>query len=568
MIDGSYMRCSKLFFPTMKEVPVDAEIVSHQLMLRAGFIRQVGSGLYTFLPLGVRVLIKIQAVIREEMAAIGAQEIIMPCIQPAELWQQTGRWEDFGPQMLKIKDRHLREYCFGPTHEEVVTDLARREIKSYKQLPFVVFQMTTKFRDEIRPRFGIMRAREFLMKDGYSFDKDEEGMGVSYDNMYSAYRKIFDRLGLKYCVVRADTGAIGGSCSHEFHAMADCGEDIIAYAEHSNYAANIELATCSYKRSDRVVPINDPAKKPADQVGEVTVRTYAVLSGERWFFLVISADDEVNNTKISNLKEFKSGWKFLSPEEVQDRYSCACDDIGPYLAPEEVTVILDNRLLYSSDSIICGANEQGYRWTNIDIQRDFSGAMFSDIRKVVAGDLSPDGGGDLRLCRGIEVGHIFQLGNKYSKAMSCSFVNEGQGRTEVFMGCYGIGISRILAATVEQCHDDKGIIWPREISPFQIIIITINADQDSKVSEMAERLYKELISLSLDVLYDDRPLRAGFKLKDADIIGVPDRLVVSPTTVGNGGAEYQNRSSADRRLISASEVGPYLLSLKRQYEFS
>ncbi|WP_092485046.1 proline--tRNA ligase [Candidatus Ichthyocystis hellenicum] len=557
------MRCSKLFFPTMKEVPVDAEIISHQLMLRAGFIRQVGSGLYTFLPLGVRVLIKIQAIIREEMSAIGAQEIIMPCVQPAELWQQTGRWDDFGPQMLKIKDRHLREYCFGPTHEEVVTDLARREIKSYKQLPFVVFQMTTKFRDEIRPRFGIMRAREFLMKDGYSFDKDEEGMNVSYDNMYSAYHKIFDRLGLKYCVVCADTGAIGGSCSHEFHAMADCGEDTIAYAEHSNYAANIELATCSYERPGNSVPVDKPVKVPADQSGEVTVRTCAVLSGESVFFLVIAAADEINDTKVSNLKELKSGWRFLTPEEIQDKFSCTHDYVGPYLLPEDVAVILDNRLLYSSDSIICGANECGYRWVNIDAHRDLSGAVFADIRKVAEGDLSPDGGGPLHFCRGIEVGHIFQLGRKYSRAMSCSFVNEEQGRTEVFMGCYGIGISRILAATVEQCHDDKGIIWPREISPFQVIIITIGSDQDSRVSEMAERLYKELVSLSLDVLYDDRQLRAGVKLKDADIIGIPDRLVISPNTIANGCVEYQERSSADRNLIPTSDIGSYLLSLKR-----
>ncbi|WP_092403302.1 proline--tRNA ligase [Candidatus Ichthyocystis sparus] len=558
------MRCSNLFFPTIKEVPVDAELVSHQLMLRSGMIRQVGSGLYTFLPLGMRVLLKIQSIIREEMLSIGAQEIIMPCIQPAELWQQTGRWDDFGPQMLKIKDRHLRDFCFAPTHEEVITDLMRKEIRSYKQLPIVVFQIATKFRDEIRPRFGVIRAREFLMKDGYSFDKDEEGMNNSYDNMYSAYNNIFSRLGIKYCVVHADTGSIGGKYSHEFHAMADCGEDILVYSKNSDYAANIELATCSYEPNDEFKDVvGDPVLVSVDVGTEANIRTKVVSSGENLFFLLLASGDEINETKISHIEGIGLDWKFLSPDEIEKIYFCSPDFIGPYPSPDKATIIADNKLLYHSGPVVCGANKDGFLWTNVDIRRDISGIVFADIRKVVEGDLSPDLSGPLHFCRGIELGHIFQLEKKYSRAMSCSFVNEEQKKEELFMGCYGIGISRALAAIIEQSHDDKGIIWPRAIAPFQVIIITIGLSSSNRVIEVAENLYNELCSLSIEVLYDDRQSRPGIKLNDADLIGIPDRLIVSQATIEVNSVEYQCRSSRSSKLVPLSDIGSYLISVGR-----
>ena len=557
------MRTSQLYLSTLKEAPAEAELVSHKLMLRAGIIKRLGSGLYTWMPLGLRILKKVEAVVREEMNRAGAQELLMPTVQPAELWQETGRWEVFGPQMLKIKDRHERDFCFGPTHEEVITDIARTELRSYKQLPANFYQIQVKFRDEIRPRFGVMRAREFMMKDAYSFHANYESLEATYSVMHQTYSNIFSRLGLTFRAVAADTGAIGGSGSHEFHVLADAGEDLLAYCPDSDYAANVELAEAVAPAHHRARALQDmqevatPGKIACEDVAKFlnlpldkTVKAIAVVNDEGVFHLLLLRGDhnlnEVKTNKIDGLATFR----FATEAEVESTLGCRPGYIGPVGVPESVRVIAD-RTVFAMSDFVCGANKPGYHLTGVNFLRDLPDpVVVADIRNVVAGDPSPDGKGRLELCRGIEVGHIFQLRTKYSEAMNCLFTDQDGQQKVMEMGCYGIGVSRVVAAAIEQGHDDKGIIFPAALAPFTVAIVPMGYHRSETVRAAADALYLKLVAAGVDVLLDDRNERPGSMFADMELIGIPHRFTIGDKGLAEGLIEYVSRRSGEMEKIA------------------
>ncbi|GGY85049.1 proline--tRNA ligase [Marinobacter zhanjiangensis] len=568
------MRASRYLIATLKENPSDAEIVSHQLMLRAGMIRKLASGLYTWLPLGLRVLRKVERIVREEMDRSGGQEVLMPAIQPAELWQESGRWQQYGGELLRLKDRHDRDFCFGPTHEEVITDLIRNELKSYKELPANFYQIQTKFRDERRPRFGVMRAREFLMKDAYSFHVGSESLNETYEVMHRTYCAIFDRLGLDYRPVEADSGAIGGSASHEFHVLASSGEDEIAFSTESDYAANLEKAVALAPTDDRPQPsedmtevatpgqttiaaISDFLKVPTEKtVKTLLVKAEAEDGEERGLVaLILRGDHTLNDIKAENLPGIAEPLTMATDEEIRKATGCPPGSIGPVKLP--VPVIVDRAAAHLAD-FVCGANREGYHLTGVNWERDLPLGRVEDLRNVVEGDLSPDGKGVLEIRRGIEVGHIFKLGNKYSKAMGATVLDENGKSALLEMGCYGIGVSRIVAAAIEQNHDDRGIIWPDAIAPFEVAVVTLNGHKSPAVQEAGEKLYEQLSQAGFDVLLDDRKERPGVKFADLELTGLPHRVVVSDRGLTAGTLEYKGRRDADKQDLPIDEILPFL----------
>ncbi|MDY0005625.1 MAG: proline--tRNA ligase [Spongiibacteraceae bacterium] len=561
------MRASQFLIATLKETPADAEVISHQLMLRAGMIRRLASGLYTWLPMGLRVLRKVEAIVRQEMDRSGAQEVLMPVVQPAELWQESARWEKYGPELLRIQDRHQRSFCLGPTHEEVITDLIRNEIKSYRQLPANFYQIQTKFRDEIRPRFGVMRAREFIMKDAYSFHNDQASLQATYDAMHAAYTRIFSRLGLNFRAVIADTGSIGGSASHEFHVLADAGEDAIAFSDTSDFAANIELAEALAPSTARPAPteaMREVATPGQHTIAEVSqflsvdphkvVKTLVVEAdsdGGGLIALVLRGDHELNAIKAEKLSGVKAPLTFASAQQVEQAIGCQTGSIGPVAL--NIPVIVDRSAARLAD-FICGANRDGVHLRGVNWERDLPLNRVEDLRNVREGDPSPDGHGRLSIMRGIEVGHIFQLGTTYSEALNARVLNE-QGQEQVMvMGCYGIGVSRVVAAAIEQNHDAKGIIWPDSIAPFRIAIVALNAQKSADVRDCAERLYAELKALGYDVLLDDRDERPGVKFADMELLGIPHRIVVGDRGLKNNTLEYKGRRDAEVTDIAADSA--------------
>jgi prolyl-tRNA synthetase len=567
------MRASQFFISTLKEAPAEAELLSHKLMLRAGLIKKLGSGLYTWMPLGLRVLRRVEHIVREEMNLAGAVELLMPAVQPAEFWQETGRWDVFGPQMLKIKDRHDRDFCFGPTHEEVITDIARKEIRSYRQLPLNFYQIQTKFRDEIRPRFGVMRAREFMMKDAYSFHVNYQDLEREYRNMYEAYSRIFSRLGLTFRAVAADTGAIGGTGSHEFHVLADSGEDAIAYSPASDYAANVELAEALAPAQSRAAAtkkmekVPTPGKTTCEEVTALlnlplskSVKALAVVNEDTMFMLLVRGDHQLNEVKAAKLPGLNP-FRFATDKEIEARIGCRPGYVGPVGVPADVMVIADRSVAVMSD-FVCGANEAGFHLTGVNFDRDLPApALVADIRNAVAGDPSPDGKGTLELCRGIEVGHIFQLRTKYSAAMKATFLDE-DGKPQVpEMGCYGIGVSRIVAAAIEQGNDEKGIIWPLPMAPFRIAIAPIGYRKNAEVRKIADQLHDELQAAGIDVLLDDRDERPGVMFADLELIGVPHRVTVGERGLKEGKIEYQGRIDKTAATIELQKMAEHLKSL-------
>lgn len=565
------MRASQWLSATLKETPNDAEIVSHQLMLRAGMIRKLGSGLYTWLPLGLKVLRKVEQIVREEMNRIYAMEVLMPAVQPAELWQETGRWETFGGLLLTMKDSNGRDYCFGPTHEEVITDIMRNELQSYKQLPASFYQIQTKFRDEIRPRFGVMRAREFIMKDAYSFHLTQESLQQTYDAMYQAYCRIFDRLGLRYRAVEADTGAIGGSASHEFQVLADSGEDLIFYSDASDYAANIEQATSMLPKKaspaqDKMTLVDTPNQKTIAEVANFlktdianTVKTLIVVGEEHPLVaLVLCGNDELNEVKASKHPLIKSPLQFADDETILKKLKAPIGSLGP--VGLDIPVIADHHALAMS-SFICGANQADKHYTSAVWERDAKVHEAYDLRNVKEGDISPDGQGKLHSCRGIEVGHVFQLGDKYAKAMNAAVIDEQGQLQTMIMGCYGLGITRVVAAAIEQHHDDNGIVWPQNIAPFQLVIIPINGHRSEIVKETAESLYQQLTAQGYDILLDDRNERPGVLFADNDLIGIPHRLVVSERNLQQNAVEYKARNNDEVRSIALPELNAFINAL-------
>jgi prolyl-tRNA synthetase len=567
------MRTSKYFISTLKEAPADAEIVSHQLMVRAGLIKRLAGGIYTWMPLGLRVLRKVENIVREEMNRAGAIELFMPAIQPAELWQESGRWEKYGPELLRLKDRHLRDFVFGPTHEEVVTDIVRREIKSYRQLPLHFYQIQTKFRDEIRPRFGVMRGREFLMKDGYSFHASFEDLQREYRSMFDTYSRILVRLGLEYRAVAADTGSIGGTGSHEFHVLADSGEDAIAYCPASGYAANVELAEALAPESPRaeatasLARVATPEKKRCEDVAEFlglpltrTVKAIAVMrtpEGEtdaRFAMILLRGDHDLNEVKTQKIV---GDFRFARDDEIVEALSCPAGYIGP-VGIGAIPAFADRAVAAMSD-FVCGANEAGHHLTGVNFGRDLpEPAAVADLRDVVDGDPSPDGKGRLEICRGIEVGHIFQLRRKYSEAMKCCFLDEN-GQSQVMeMGCYGIGVSRIVAAAIEQRHDERGIIFPRAIAPFELCIVPMGYAKSEAVRTAADRLHAELGAAGIEVLLDDRDERPGVLFADMDLIGIPHRIVVGDRGLKEGKLEYKGRCDAQAEMVPLAAAGEFI----------
>ena len=563
------MRISKYPLSTIKETPNDAEVVSHQLMLRAGLIRRLGSGLYTWMPLGLRVLRKVEKIVRDEMDKAGALEVLMPAVQPAELWQETGRWDVFGPQMLKIRDRHQRDFCFGPTHEEIITDLARKEIKSYKQLPINYYQIQTKFRDEIRPRFGVMRAREFLMKDAYSFHTDQTSLQQTYDDMYRTYSTIFTRIGLNFRAVMADTGAIGGSNSHEFHVLADSGEDAIAFSNGSEYAANIEKAQslpASTPRPAATQAMQTVATPHAHSIDDVCallkispqqcVKTLLVAGENNTVVaLILRGDHECNIVKTEHLPHISTPFRFASETEIRAAANCSAGSIGP--VGLKITVIADYAAAHLSD-FVCGANVDGQHLSGVNWGRDLPEPVVADIRNVVEGDASPDGKGTLSIVRGIEVGHIFQLGTKYSQAMNATILDEKGANQVMTMGCYGIGVSRVVAAAIEQNHDENGIIWPHAIAPFDIALAPINMQKSPRLTEAAEQLYNDLCAAGFEVLFFDDKERLGSMLANIELIGIPHRLVIGERGMDAGTIEYKGRRDADVQEVSLNSLVEFL----------
>ena len=565
------MRASQFFIATQKEAPQEAELASHRLMLRAGFIKRLGSGLYTWMPLGLRVLRKVEAIVRDEMNKAGALELLMPAVQPKELWEETGRWAVFGPQMLKIQDRHERDFCFGPTHEEVITDIARKEIKSYKQLPLNFYQIQTKFRDEIRPRFGVMRAREFMMKDAYSFHTSLASLEQTYAVMYQAYSNVFTRLGMEFRAVRADTGAIGGDGSHEFHVLADSGEDGLAYCPDSDYAANVELAEALPPKQARAVAgeamklVDTPKQTSCEAVAELlgvdltrTVKSIALIANEKFYLCLLRGDHSLNEIKVAKLADL-ADFRFATPEEIRANLNdCPPGFIGPVNVGANVTVIADKTVAAMSD-FICGANQAKFHLQGVNFGRDLSEpSLVADIRNVIAGDPSPDGKGVLALCRGIEVGHIFQLRTKYAQAMNATYLDE-QGQTQVMeMGCYGIGVSRIVGAAIEQGNDERGIVFPASLAPFQVAIAPIGMDKSEAVKEAATKLYAELLAAGVDVLLDDRGERPGVMFAEMELIGIPHRIVIGDRGLKENQVEYQARTATEAQAVPLAEVVAFI----------
>ena len=565
------MRLSQFHLHTSKEVPADAEVISHKLMLKAGMIRKLASGLYTWTPLGLRVLRKVERTVREEMDAAGAIEMLMPAVQPRELWEETGRWEKFGGQLLKIQDRKQAWYCYGPTHEEVITDFARNELASYKQLPVCFYQIQTKFRDEIRPRFGVMRAREFLMKDAYSFHLDDEGLDRQYQVMYDAYGRIFSRLGLQFRAVFADTGAIGGSASHEFHVLADSGEDAIAYAitddasDGSGYAANVELAEAlapgeRAAAGEALRRLDTPTQKTCEDIAALlgidlqrTVKSVAIVGEQGFVLALVRGDHQVNPIKLAKL-EGLADYRLASESEILEYLGCEPGFLGPIGAKRDIRVIADRSVAAMADFVV-GANERGAHLAGVNWGRDLSEPdVVADIRNVVAGDPSPDGRGTLGIARGIEVGHVFQLGRKYAQAMGCTVLDDTGKAATPSMGCYGIGVSRIVAAAIEQNHDDNGIIWPEAMAPWRVVVCVINPKKDPAVSEAADALYRELNAAGIETALDDRGLRPGAMFADIELIGVPHRVVVSERGLAAGTFEYRQRRAGESENLGRAEL--------------
>ena len=572
------MRASQFFFNTQKEAPADAELLSHKLMVRAGLIKRLGSGLYTWMPLGLRVLRKVETIVRDEMNKAGALELLMPAVQPRELWEETGRWSVFGPQMLKITDRHEREFCFGPTHEEVITDIARSEIRSYKQLPLNFYQIQTKFRDEIRPRFGVMRAREFMMKDAYSFHTSYESLAETYQGMHQAYSNVFTRLGLKFRAVKADSGAIGGDGSQEFHVLADSGEDGLAYCESSDYAANVELAeaipsvTVRAVATQSIQEVDTPKQTSCEDVAkllgisiEQTVKAIALMAknadgAEQFYLALLRGDHSLNEVKTAKLVGL-SDFRFAREDEIRAHLNCPPGFIGPVGVAANVTVIADKTVANMSD-FVCGANKPKYHLSGVNFGRDLpEPSQVADIRNVVEGDASPDGKGTLSLCRGIEVGHIFQLRTKYSQAMSATYLDEN-GQTQVMeMGCYGIGVSRIVGAAIEQGNDERGIIFPTSMAPFHVVICPIGYDKSESVQQAAHKLHDDLLAAGVDVLIDDRGERPGVMFAEADLMGIPHRVVIGERGLAENMVEYKARTSADAQAVALTEIVNFVQNL-------
>ena len=560
------MYLSKFPLNTLKETPADAEIISHRLMLRAGLIRRLASGLYTWLPLGLRVLQKVENIIRSEMNTSGAIEVLMPSVQPAELWQESGRWEQYGPELLRLHDRHQRDFCYGPTHEEIITDLARKELTSYKQLPVNYYQIQTKFRDEVRPRFGVMRAREFIMKDAYSFHLGQDSLQQTYEVMYQTYTNIFTRLGLEFRAVMADSGAIGGSSSHEFHVLAESGEDAIAFSSDSDYAANIEKAESLVPDATRPSPAADmqtvdtPDQHSIEEVSAFLktdaaqcIKTLLVNGADEdsVVALVLRGDHVLNEIKASHLDAVASPLSFASDEQIRRVAGCSAGSLGP--VGLDITVIADHAALQVAD-FVCGANVDGKHLTGVNWERDCPAPQAADIRNVVEGDLSPDGKGTLSIVRGIEVGHIFQLGQKYSAAMDASVLDENGKSTVMTMGCYGIGVTRIVAAAIEQNHDDNGIIWPDNIAPFTVALAPINFQNTDSVRETAEHIHDELTAAGIEVLLYDQKARLGAMLADLDLIGIPHRVVIGERGLADGNVEYKARAAEKGKDVSVDEI--------------
>ena len=564
------MRTSQFPLQTLKETPSDAEIASHQLMLRSGMIRKLASGLYTWLPLGLRVLHKVQAIVRDEMNKAGGLEVLMPGVQPAELWEETGRWKKYGPELLRLKDRHQREFCLGPTHEEIITDLARNELQSYKQLPINFYQIQSKFRDEMRPRFGIMRAREFLMKDAYSFHIDQDSLQTTYDQMYDTYTNIFNRCGLNFRAVQADGGSIGGKASHEFHVLADSGEDAIIFSTQSDYAANIELAEAVLplegrsEASKEMQTIDTPNQKSIEEVSTFlgihpsqTIKTLIVNGvvddngNNSVVGLVLRGDHELNEIKAEKLKDIASPLTLAFEESVKLASGCQPGSVGP--VGLNIKMYVDRAASCASD-FVCGANKDDQHYTGVNWERDLPLPEVVDLRNIVEGDPSPDGKGTLTIARGIEVGHIFQLGQEYSKKMDATVLNENGKSTIMTMGCYGIGVSRVVASAIEQHHDDKGILWPANLAPFQVVICPIQMNKSDLVKTATEDIYQQFIDAGIDVLLDDRGLRPGVMFADMELIGIPHRIVIGERSLKKNEVEYRLRSDDENQMIGADKI--------------
>ncbi len=563
------MKASQFFIRTLKEAPADAEIVSHKLMMRAGMIRKLGAGIYNYMPMGLKVIRKVEGIIREEMDKAGAVELLMPVVQPAELWQETGRWDKMGPELLRIKDRHERDFLIQPTSEEVVTDIARHEIKSYKQLPVNFYQIQTKFRDERRPRFGIMRGREFCMKDAYSFDRDVEGMKISYAKMFEAYTRIFKRLGLNFRAVNADNGAIGGTGSQEFHVIAETGEDAIAYCPTSDYAANIETAEALSLIAKRAAPTQEMAvvstpgqskcedlakflKLPLDKTVKSIVLAVDQEAGAQLFLLLVRGDHELNEVKASKVPGL-TDFRFATEAEIIDYFGTPPGYLGPVKTKKPLTVVADRTVAQMSD-FVCGANQEGHHLTGVNWGRDLPEPIVADLRNVIAGDASPDGKGTLEICRGIEVGHVFQLGTRYSESMNAVYLDEKGQSQPMVMGCYGIGVTRLLGAAIEQCFDDRGIMWPVSIAPFQVVLCPMGYDRSDMVREAADNLYQELTAAGIEVILDDRGERPGAMFADWELIGVPYRVVIGERGLKEGQLEFQARTDTEATNVPVVEV--------------
>ena len=563
------MKLSQLLTSTLREAPADAEIVSHKLMLRAGMIRQLAAGIYTWLPLGFRVLKKVETIIREEMNSVGAQEILMPAVQPAELWHESKRWEHYGPELLRINDRHEREFCFGPTHEEVITDLVRREIRSYKQLPVNFYQIQTKFRDEIRPRFGIMRSREFLMKDAYSFHLSDESLQETYQQMHKTYSKIFTRLGLQFRAVIADSGNIGGNKSHEFHVLAESGEDQIVFSENGEYAANLEQAEALVSQESRPEPskkiktFDTPNQKTIEEISKFLnintnqcLKTLIIKSEDDGLIaLVLRGDHELNRAKTEKLSGVMKPLTFANNDEIMSTIGCDAGSIGPI--DISIPIYIDHEVKNMSD-FVCGANVNGKHLTGVNWERDLPLPPTVDIRNVCEGDLAKDGSGKLEFARGIEVGHIFQLGTKYSSSMKTTCLDQTGKTVTLTMGCYGIGVSRIVAAAIEQNHDEKGIIWPASIAPFQLALIPINMHKSIRLREAVMLFYDELVANNIDVLLDDRQERPGVMFSDIELIGIPHRFVFSEKGLDAGEIEYKARRDTENKNIQIKKAVAFI----------
>ena len=566
------MYLSKFQLTTLKETPSDAEITSHQLMLRAGLIRKLASGLYTWLPLGLRIMRKVENIVREEMDNCGALEVLMPAVQPSELWQESGRWEQYGPELLRMKDRHGREFCFGPTHEEIITDLARKELSSYKQLPVTYYQIQTKFRDEVRPRFGVMRAREFIMKDAYSFHSNQQSLQETYDLMYQTYSNIFTRLGLEFRAVMADSGSIGGNSSHEFHVLADSGEDAIAFSSDGDYAANVERAETLPATTPRpaanadMATVDTPDQHSIEDISQFLsvpasqcLKTLLVEGSEEGSVvaLILRGDHELNEIKAEHLDEVASPLSFASDEQIKKVAGCSAGSLGP--VGLNIKVIADYAAVQCAD-FVCGANEDGKHLTGVNWERDCALPEAADLRNIVEGDVSPDGKGTLSIVRGIEVGHIFQLGQKYSEAMNATVLDENGKATVMTMGCYGIGVTRIVASAIEQNHDDNGIIWPASLAPFDVAIAPINMQKSDEVRDAATKLYDELTAAGLDVLLYDEKARLGGMLADLDLIGIPHRVVIGDRGLKENKVEYKKRDAEETQDIAVDEIVGFLTS--------